>query len=328
MDQNMQLEELRKENADLREENKELRDRYDFLLSAVDHLPNPIFMKDEHARFFFFNKAYSEFFEMKVEDYIGTTVLDLDYLPLKDRERFQVEDLRRIADKTVISYDTVFTTNDGIDHPSFYWSCGFKDDVSGREGLCGEIVDISKERALQTSLDESLGKLQNANEMLKVMAETDHASGLYNRGVLWDKGKAMIERTVDMNPATCMIMIDLDNFKDVNDEFGHLKGDEALAKFANILKNECRSTDLPVRYGGDEFLVVIYNIGLSECVKVAERIRRRCQEELIMPNGKGITASIGIIEIDENEDFENNLKRLDDQLYKAKALGRNRVVYK
>lgn len=312
----------------LQEELEELQSKYDFLLSAVDHLPNPIFMKDDQARFFFFNKAYSDFFDMKAEDYYGTTVLDLDYLPLEDRERFQVEDLRRIADKTVISYDTVFTTGDNVDHPSFYWSCGFQDDKSGRQGLVGEIVDISKERALQESLDESLGKLQNANEMLKTMAETDHASGLYNRSVLWDKGKSMIERTSMINPATCMIMIDLDNFKDVNDEFGHLKGDEALAKFAGILKSECRSTDLPVRYGGDEFLVVVYNIGLEECVKVAERIKTRCEEELILPDGSNITASIGVIEIDENEEFEKNLTRLDDQLYKAKALGRNRVVYK
>ena len=312
----------------LQEELEELQNKYDFLLSAVDHLPNPIFMKDDQARFFFFNKAYSDFFDMKAEDYYGTTVLDLDYLPLEDRERFQIEDLRRIADKSVISYDTVFTTGDNVDHPSFYWSCGFHDDKSGRQGLVGEIVDISKERALQDSLDESLGKLQNANEMLKTMAETDHASGLYNRSVLWDKGKSMIERTSMINPATCMIMIDLDNFKDVNDEFGHLKGDEALAKFAGILKSECRSTDLPVRYGGDEFLVVVYNIGLEECVKVAERIKTRCEEELIMPDGSNITASIGVIEIDDNEEFEKNLTRLDDQLYKAKALGRNRVVYK
>lgn len=328
MSQEKKLEELKEEISELRKENQELINKYDFLISAVDHLPNPIFMKDEHARFFFFNKAYSEFFDMKVEDYYGTTVLDLDYLPLADRERFQVEDLKRIADKTVISYDTVFTTSDGIDHPSFYWSCGFTDDASGREGLVGEIVDISKERALQDSLDESLGKLQNANEMLKVMAETDHASGLYNRSVLWDKGKAMIERTTRATPSTCMIMIDLDHFKDVNDEFGHLKGDEALSKFADILRSECRSTDLPVRYGGDEFLIVVYNIGLEECVKVAERIRKRCEEELILPNGQSITASIGIIEIDNDEEFEKNLTRLDDRLYKAKALGRNRIIYK
>lgn len=321
MSTNNQIEELKNKLADL-------QDRYNFLLSAVDHLPNPIFMKDDNARFFFFNKAYSEFFDMKAEDYYGTTVLDLDYLPLEDRERFQIEDLRRIADKSIISYDTVFTTSEGVDHPSFYWSCGFADEKSGRQGLVGEIVDISKERALQDSLDESLGKLQDANEMLKTMAETDHASGLYNRGVLWDRGKSIIERSDTVNPATCMIMIDLDNFKDINDEFGHLKGDAALAEFAGILKSECRSTDLPVRYGGDEFLVVIYNIGLDECVKVAERIRKRCEEELILPDGQNITASIGVIEIDENEEFESNLKRLDDQLYKAKALGRNRVVYK
>ena len=310
----------------LREKVKELQERYDFLLSAVDNLPNPIFMKDKEARFFFFNRAYSEFFDMEREKYLGTTVLDLDYLPMEDRIRFQSEDIKKIEESDIISYDTSFVTSDGVEHPSFYWSRGFRDDVSGSRGLVGEIVDITKERALQGRLDESLAELKEANELLTVMAETDHASGLYNRSVLWDKGKALVESPSDSSTGTCMAMIDLDYFKRINDDYGHLKGDEVLSSFADILRSECRVSDLPIRYGGDEFLVILNSISLEDGVKVSERIRSRTEKELVLPDGKPVTASIGVIQIDRDTSFEKNLSRLDDLLYRAKTLGRNRVV--
>ncbi len=314
------------ELAKLRADLEELQKRYDFLLSAVDHLPNPIFMKDEEARFFFFNKAYSSFFDMKREDYLGKTVLDLDYLPLEDRKRFQSEDIKRIADSDIISYDTTFTTSDGTEHPSFYWSRGFRDEATGSQGLVGEIVDITKERNLQESLDESLNELKEVNEMLHVMAETDTVSGLYNRSILWDKGKQLTEQATDPMTRVCMIMIDLDYFKQINDEYGHLKGDEVLTRFAEILRGQCRGADLPIRYGGDEFLLILNNITLEDAVKVAERIRSRCEKELVLSDGKSLTVSIGVIEIDEKEDFETNLTRLDALLYQAKDSGRNCVV--
>ena len=306
---------------------EELQARFDFLLSAVDHLPNPIFMKDSEARFFFFNKAYSNFFGMKRKDYIGKTVLDLDYLPIEDRERFQSEDLYRIANSDVISYDTSFVAADGIEHPSFYWSRGFRDKISGRSGLVGEIVDISKERMLKDSLDESMDALKEANERLRVMAQTDHASGLYNRSVLWEKGKALTEFNADPASCSCMIMLDLDNFKHINDKYGHLRGDEALAQFARILRSECRGADLPIRYGGDEFLLILSNIDLENAKKVAERIRKRCKSELTLPDGTPITVSVGVIAVNESEDFEKNLSRLDSYLYKAKSQGRDCVVW-
>ena len=77
---------------------------------------------------------------------------------------------------------------------------------------------------------------------------------------------------------------------------------------------------------GDEFLVILNNIALEDGIKVAERIRARCASELVLPDGSNITASVGVIEIDEKEDFDKNLTRLDSLLYKAKTSGRDRVV--
>jgi len=310
----------------LREELDELKKKYDFLLSAVDHLPNPIFMKDDEARFFFFNKAYSDFFNMKQEDYIGSTVLDLDYLPDEDRDRFHSDAIDLIEKQELVTYDANFRTEDGRDRPSFYWSRGFRESGTGKLGLVGEIVDISKERELQKSLDRSVNDLKTANNRLKVMAETDHASGLYNRAAMWGKGREVIEHCRSRSEHVCMIMFDLDQFKGVNDHFGHLKGDEILIRFSDILRDECRFSDLPIRYGGDEFLLILENIELEDAVSVAERIRSRVEKELKLPDGENLTVSIGIIQIDEDGDFEENLQRLDKHLYEAKEQGRNRVV--
>lgn len=310
----------------LNEELKNVREELDFLMAAVDSLPNPIFMKDENAQFFFFNKAYSEFFNMKRRDYIGKTVLDLDYLPQEDRERFQREDLNLIKEAEILTYDADFPDENGNARTSFYWSKGFHDDVSGRKGLVGEIVDISTERRLQLELDDSLKELKNANDRLRIMAETDHGSGLYNRSVLWTKGQELIGQASVLGQRVCLIMIDLDYFKHINDTFGHLKGDEMIARFAHILKTESRQTDLSVRYGGDEFVVVLFNVDIEKAVLVAERIRKRCQEELILPDGKSATISAGVTEVDKSVDFENNLTRLDELLYNAKAGGRNIIV--
>lgn len=296
----------------LREEYRELQDKFDFLLAAMDYLPNPIFMKDSDGRFLFFNKAYSEFFEMNREKYIGKTALDLDYLPMSDRQRFHDDAMKLIENAEQLTYEANFVSSDGMDRPSFYWSRGFCDEHTDRHGLVGEIVDISKERELQ--------------DKLQVMAETDHASGLFNRTVMWKKGAESIKHTSNSPDQTCLVMIDLDHFKNINDEFGHLKGDETLSSFAEILQDECRHNDVPIRYGGDEFLLILQNINMENAVKVAERISSRAEKELILPDGRSVTASIGIIEIDENENFETNLSRLDRYLYKAKEQGRNCIV--
>lgn len=318
--------ELKQAFQELEEEHQELQERFEFLMAAVEHLPNPVFMKDKDARFFFFNKAYSKFFGMRRRDYVGSTVLDLDYLPQEARERFQEEDLRAIAEENTISYNTSFTTADGREHPSFYWSRGFRDSVNGQPGLVGEIVDISKERMLQDSLDETIGKLREANETLRSVAQTDPASGLYNRLVLWDMGREVLTDSRKEAFTACMIMFDMDGFKRVNDGYDHLMGDDILSRFADILRSECRTTDIPIRYGGDEFLIILRRISLEDAMKVAERIRSRSERELILPDGKTVTSSVGVIEIDGKTDFENNLLRLDRLLYKAKNQGRNRVI--
>ena len=301
-------------------------ERLSFVMTAIDNLPNPIFIKDDDLRLFHFNKAYSEFFGMTPEEYFGKTVLDLEYIPMEDRIRYNNEDTRLVQNAAIKNYDVDFLCADGKLHPSFYWSRGIYDEKSGRRGIIGEIVDISKERNLQTDLSRTLDDLQFANSKLEKAMEIDAGTGIFNRFLLNKVIGELAERKTRDVRMTCALLADLDHFKRVNDDFGHLKGDEVLMQFANIIKSECRTDDMPIRYGGDEFLLILTKASEEIGFAVAERIRSRCESEIILPDGSPLTVSIGITRVGDSQDLESVITRLDHALYEAKQEGRNRVV--
>ena len=131
-------------DEDLWRELQDTQARLSFLRAALNRLPNPIFIKDGGARFLFFNDQYAKVFGMRRADYIGKTVLDLEYLPKDDRERFQKEDEELIRKESELSYESEFLFSDDASHLALYWSTGVHDKKTDRRGLIGEIVDISR----------------------------------------------------------------------------------------------------------------------------------------------------------------------------------------
>ena len=99
-----------------------------------------------------------------------------------------------------------------------------------------------------------------------------------------------------------------------------------LAQFAGLLRMECRSTDLPVRYGGDEFILVLNNTDINEAEEIAERIRKRCEQSLLTPNGEAITVSAGVCAIGDSDNIDNVSARLQEYLAHSKEQGRNKVI--
>lgn len=127
-------------------------------------------------------------------------------------------------------------------------------------------------------------------------------------------------------------MLDIDNFKEVNDTYGHPAGDAILKTLSNILKSSFRVTDLISRYGGEEFVVLINNIDLDTGIKIAEKARKTIEKtDLFIPGHEDKlqkTTSIGIAEYHQNETIENFIFRVDTSLYEAKKAGRNKVMAK
>jgi two-component system cell cycle response regulator len=163
------------------------------------------------------------------------------------------------------------------------------------------------------------------------LALTDPLTGLYNRRYMETHVGTLVERSAARGKALSVLILDIDYFKSINDNFGHDTGDDVLREFAERLKASIRGIDLACRFGGEEFVVVMPDTDLGVATLVAERIRRRIAGEPF-PIEKGargieVTISIGIAaRMGPQDNASHMLKRADEALYRAKRDGRNRVV--
>ncbi|MFS8979984.1 GGDEF domain-containing protein [Cupriavidus necator] len=127
------------------------------------------------------------------------------------------------------------------------------------------------------------------------------------------------------NRALTFLLLDVDNFKAINDTFGHLQGDDVLASVGEVLRHNTRGSDLVGRLGGDEFAIVLRDVEGSDAIELAERIRIQAQS-IRMPDGSAVSLSIGLCGLPPAPDFEAAYRYADAALYAAKQAGRGRVV--
>lgn len=170
--------------------------------------------------------------------------------------------------------------------------------------------------------------LKNALEHTKVkeLAMRDSLTGLFNRRV-FDEMLEIEGRRQELMPMS-LLMIDLDDFKQVNDRFGHQAGDQVLAKFGRILRDNCRGSDLVARYGGEEFAVMLPATTSTIAFEIARRLRTRLAETTFVFDGTParFSASIGIsYATDAGKPGSDLVRRADQALYRAKKGGKNRT---
>ena len=160
---------------------------------------------------------------------------------------------------------------------------------------------------------------------LKMLAHTDMLTSVYNRMMFEHLLEAEILKTNRYAGTFSIIFLDVDHFKQVNDQFGHQVGDMVLSDLSHLIKKVNRLSDITARYGGEEFIILSIASNISDTVKHAERLRRAIEMHSFDTVNK-ITCSFGIAEFKKEIDSkESLLKRADDALYEAKQNGRNRV---
>jgi two-component system cell cycle response regulator len=185
-------------------------------------------------------------------------------------------------------------------------------------------------RKLQLELIKKNNELQQAYETIKILAATDMLTGAYNRGYLTEYLQKIFEGKENKSIKVACIMIDIDHFKKINDTYGHLIGDVVLTNLSEICKNYVKDNGAVIRFGGEEFLIIIHK-NVDRVYDIAESIRRDCEESMCC--GFKFTVSLGINEFTLNKDtlisdFQKGLKEADKMLYISKNTGRNRVTIK
>lgn len=181
-------------------------------------------------------------------------------------------------------------------------------------------------------LTEELHELRARVLELQQHAQTDSLTGLYNKRFFDTSLLQEVDRTTRTGFATTLILLDVDHFKSFNDKHGHVAGDKVLEHIASLLRDNLRKLDIPCRYGGEEFALILPSTPLLVAVQVAERLRNIIASSVLNFENKtlAITASFGVdsLTLEDSTNTENFVQRVDEQLYRAKNAGRNCVQYR
>ena len=189
------------------------------------------------------------------------------------------------------------------------------------EELLLRLKRVLKERDLTKERIRMMEKLQR-------LAVTDGLTKLYNSRSFYSQLETEVDRFNRYKHPLALLLLDLDHFKEYNDNFGHLEGDKVLVRFSQIIKSCLRANDTAYRYGGEEFTVILPETGGEEAGTVAQRIRAALEAERFTPiDGKKvtITISIGVTEYQPQEELSTFIQRADRAMYRSKQKGRNMV---
>lgn len=204
--------------------------------------------------------------------------------------------------------------------------------------VTGVAHDITERKLAEVELQYMKEGLEAANHDLQIalarekqLTHTDFLTGVYSRGYLFEVAEREMNLARRHHHPLSVVMFDIDHFKQVNDIFGHIVGDEILQHVAQIAKDQLRSSDMLGRYGGEEFVAVLPVTNMHQAHLLAERVRKNV-EALRLPTEKGdasVTLSIGIVEMShavQPESVEDVIRRADQLMYGAKQAGRNCIM--
>lgn len=291
----------------------------------LDILPNPVLVKNQDLEYVWINSAFEKLFSVSRTDVIGR--LDAELFPDRQVSQCNGGDLRVLSSGDVDeAVETVFD-DDGnpLETITRKSRLSVSDDEIYLVGVMHDITDVTRaNEALQISQEQ----LQQKSVELAHLANTDELTGCQNRRALDDCEK---NRLLDKSSSAAVLLMDLDNFKKLNDRAGHDCGDAVLKHFADLVRNHIKAGDNFVRMGGEEFAVFTSGVDQKASIKLAEDIREQLNTAAFLYNGKvhDLSVSIGVTFKAEGQQQSmlECLRIADTNLYKAKEGGRNRVEY-
>ncbi|SFN28386.1 PAS domain S-box-containing protein/diguanylate cyclase (GGDEF) domain-containing protein, partial [Nitrosomonas communis] len=282
---------------------------------ALDRIPTYIFMKDQQRRYVYANRSTLELFKCSAEELAGSS--DSRFFPPETVAKMHDIDTRVLIHGEDTAEKVICKSEDG--NMRIYWEIKtpiYENDKKTRIcGLCGISTDITE--------------LEMLKEKLEQQARQDYLTGLFNRRFFMEQGHAELIRAQRYGHALSMLMLDIDNFKKVNDRHGHQAGDAVLKRLADVMRKILRTVDITGRIGGEEFAVLLPETDPQRASEVAERLREDVAcTAVTLETGMPLyfKVSIGVASLkDRNTDLNTLLNQADKALYQAKESGRNRV---
>ena len=295
---------------------EELKQKTGFLEDLIQTCPNGIVGNDRLGNIFLFNEGAEKIFGYNRAEVIGKIKVKNLYPEGKAREIMeQIRSENYGGREKLLGFETHILDKRGRAIP-IRISCTPLYEDGLEVGVIGFFTDISQRKAME--------------EKLVALTITDGLTGLYNRRHFQVMAQHEIERIRRSKGSSSLILLDVDNFKQYNDTYGHLEGDVVLQTLGQLIRISFRTMDIAFRFGGEEFVILLPDTSPTWAFYPAERFRVRMAETTFLPAGRKeparVTISIGIAKLNPEHSFDEVVRLADEAMYAAKKGGRNRTV--
>ena len=306
--------------------------------AAFDTLTEGVLILDEKENVVLTNKALSEKLKLEPLALAGKKASELQWIPMADQhESQQLPWLQTLeSGKNFMGFQIGLMTTDNKPL-KFAINCSpIQSQASSVQGVLVTLDDITELevrntelRTLVDNLKESQVQIRKKNKELNFLATRDSLTGCLNRRAFNERYQKLYDKALSQSIPLCCIMVDIDHFKAVNDNFGHAVGDEVIKLLAKVMLGFAREQDIVGRYGGEEFCMILFDAEPEYGISLAEKIRLRIKDSSTekVKDGPRVTVSSGVSCITDKPSDCSELNRwADEALYVAKESGRNRVI--
>ncbi len=201
-----------------------------------------------------------------------------------------------------------------------------EDTGSEGEEVLNKISKLNNElSSITRELSKKNMKLEKANQRIKELSRKDSLTDLYNRRAFMEYFEKQLAQSQRHQHRLSLIIADIDDFKEINDTYGHSAGDDVLESLGQLLNQETRKEDMAARVGGEEFAILLTKTDTTNACNYAERFRQKLKSIKLESIPETVTLSFGITAIRPDDDLDSLYKRSDEALYKAKEAGKDRI---